>query len=102
MIGTAGTPGHIVSVRRLTALNTSGRIGEAGPLLTSPGFDTFTSASANTLINVLRTYSTESSGSTRQFTFAAANWGSAFLACPPSSSVATQVVRSVAFHAGEA
>ena len=48
---------------------------------------------------MLRTYSTESSGRTRQFTLAAASCGSAFLACPPSISVATQVVRSVAFQA---
>ena len=40
-----------------------------------------------------------SSGSTRQLTVAAASCGSAFLACPPSSWVATHVVRSVAFQA---
>ena len=38
------------------------------------------------------------SGSTRQFTFAFASWGSAFGACPPSSWVATHVVRMVALY----
>ena len=43
-----------------------------------------------------------SSGSTRQLTFAAASCGSAFFACPPSSCVATHVVRSVAFQGVDA
>src|ERR1039458_4845698 len=41
------------------------------------------------------------SGRTRQFTFAAASCGSALRACPPSSIVATQVVRSMEFQTGE-
>ena len=51
-----------------------------------------------TRFKVFVTSSTVSSGSTRQFTLAAASCGNAFLACPPSSWVATHVVRSVAFH----
>jgi len=39
---------------------------------------------------------TGSPGMMRQLTLARASWGSAFTACPPSSIVATQVVRSCA------
>src|SRR5438046_112035 len=48
------------------------------------------------------TRSTESSGNRRQLMLAAANWGKALLACPPSSCVATQLVRIIAFSGGDA
>ena len=49
-----------------------------------------------TLINVRSTSSGSSPGRMRQFTLAAARCGSAFGACPASTIVATQVVRSIA------
>ena len=74
-------------------------MGDGGPIETSPTIVTLTCSSAMTCFSVAVTYSGFSSGSTRQFTFAAASCGSAFFAWPPSSWVATHVVRSVAFHA---
>ena len=50
---------------------------------------------------VSTTSSGRSSGSIRQFTLAAAVCGSALLAWPPSSRVATQVVRSTELNQGE-
>ena len=55
-----------------------------------------TASSAITLFKAPRTFSVESPGSRRQFTLAAASCGSALRACPPSSIVATQVVRNCA------
>src|SRR5215468_2102600 len=102
IFGTTVTPGHILEVMRVAASRTSGRRGEDGPRPGSPNFLTVTCSSATIFFSVDSTYSGESSGRTRQFTVAAASCGSAFKAWPPSSMVATQVVRKVEFHAGEA
>ena len=98
MIGTVCTPGHIACVTSVTARRTSARNGDAGLCTASPSCVMATSVSAITLRSDSRTYATPSSGNTRQFTVAAASCGSAFIAWPPSSIVATHVVRSVAFH----
>src|ERR1700679_2120588 len=102
MIGTVCTPGQIFSVVVVTAASTSGRIGEAGLAATGRIEVIETCSSLTTCFSADSTYSGESSGSTRQLTVAAASCGRAFMAWPPSSSVATQVVRRVAFQVGEA
>ena len=74
----------------------SGGGGEAGPRV--PGIVTFTSGSA-TNFSSLRTHdSAVTPGKMRQLTLARARCGSALVAWPPSSMVATQVVRIVAFQ----
>src|SRR5690242_21131174 len=102
IIGTVATPGQSSDVRPLTALSKSSRIGDGGAPRGAPLTINFTAVSPITLRSVSVTYSTLSSGSTRQLTLAAASCGSAFNACPPSSIVATQVVRSVAFQGVDA
>src|SRR5512143_2243629 len=101
-MGTVAAPGHTVLVTADTAFIKSSRNGDDGPGCGAPSIFTATAVSATTRWSVDVTYSAGSSGSTRQFTLAAASCGSAFFACPPSSSVATHVVRNVAFHAVDA
>ena len=93
------TPGQIVVVVVLTAAIRSSRIGDGGAPCGVPSITIETAVSLTIRLSVDVTYSEVSSGCTRQFTFAPASCGRAFLACPPSSCVATHVVRSVAFHA---
>src|SRR5262252_831689 len=95
ILGTTGTPGHIFEVTRVAASRTSGRRDEDGPRENSPIDLTETCSSATTFLRADSTYSGESSGRTRQFTVAAASCGKAFSAWPPSSMVATHVVRRV-------
>ena len=79
---------------------TSGRRGE-GPLL--PGTSVTVIAilsSAITRASVFSTSAGDSFGSTRQFTVARADCGSAFSACPALTIVATHVVRSCALYGG--
>ena len=59
-------------------------------------------SSARIRTSVLCTSSTDSSGRMRQLMMAPAFWGSAFVACPPSSIVATQVVRIIPTYLGMA
>src|SRR5277367_3675426 len=98
--GTTITPGHNESVIREISFITSGRIVELGPGEDKRAVLTTTCSSPMAAFSVFNTYSGGSSGITRQFTVAAASWGSAFDACPPSSNVGAQVVRSIAFHLG--
>ena len=91
--GTMGTPGHIVAVAASIAAITSGLKGDAGLGLAWPTAVTLTPESATTRSSVRRTASGASPGRIRQFTTALARCGSAFSACPPSSIVATHVVR---------
>src|SRR5262249_6837821 len=98
IIGTEGTPGHTAFVALLIAPIKSSRIGDGGLLRGVPTTLRCTAVSATTFVNCAVTKPIESSGRTRQLTVAAASCGSALIACPPSSIVATQVVRSVAFH----
>ena len=77
---------------RVTAATTSLRSGEASLDIGSP--TTFTSTpSPTTPASARRTSSIFTPGKMRQLTLAVADCGSAFCACPPSSMVATQVVR---------
>src|ERR1700722_13126104 len=100
IMGTTGTPGQIFFEDSVIALKRSGRIGEAGPALDPSIILMVTSSSEAICFRADSTYSGESSGRTRQFTVAAASWGRAFTAWPPSSWVATQVVRRVALNCG--
>src|SRR6185312_10349019 len=61
---------------------------------------TLTAGSATRSCSFWRTLSGDTPGKMRQFTLARARCGSAFVAWPPSSIVATHVVRSVAFQLG--
>ena len=53
MMGTVITPGHICSVAPVTACITSARIGDAGPIATSPCTVTDTAVSAKTALVVV-------------------------------------------------
>ena len=72
--------------------------GEAGAR--SPSMVTFTFGFAASFSSSPRTASLELPGKIRQLTFARARCGNALVAWPPSSMVATQVVRRVAFQLG--
>ena len=63
---------------------------------------TATAGSPTTLLRVSSTASTETPGKMRQFTLALARWGSALVAWPPESSVATHVVWMTALEEGSA
>src|SRR5215203_1513148 len=102
IIGTAGTPGQSDVVTAVMADMRSSRRGEGGPLWGVPSTVITIAVSAMIRWSVDVTDATDSSGNTRQLTFAVAICGRAFLAWPPSSCVATHVVRSVAFHAVDA
>jgi len=70
--------------------------GEAGPGSAEEITETWIPSSAMTRRIAASTSAGTSSGSMRQLTVARARWGRAFSAWPPSSIVATQVVRSCA------
>src|SRR5258708_40248380 len=98
--GAAITPGQSESVIRTICFIRSGRNRDPGMAAADRVDLTVTFSSATTPFKVFSTKSGESSGMTRQFTVAAASCGNAFDACPPSSIVATQVVRSIEFQRG--
>ena len=76
----------------VTAFTTSFRSGDASLDSGSPTSVTST-LSPTTFCRSRRTSSIFTPGKMRQLTFAAADCGNAFGACPPDSSVATHVVR---------
>src|SRR6202043_3356687 len=76
----------------------SGGGGDVGPRVSS--VVTLTAGSATNSSSFARTDSVLTPGKMRQLTIARARCGSALVAWPASSIVATQVVRSVAFQLG--
>src|SRR6185437_3458842 len=101
MPGTTSTPGKRWWMVAATAFITSGRRGEAGLSTGGGGFTSiFTEGSAIALASVACTAATCTPGKIRQLMFAVARCGNAFNACPPSSIVATQVVRIWPTYAG--
>jgi hypothetical protein len=100
-MGTTGTPGQnsavSFSIGAIIA-GVSGGGAAVGPRVSS--VVTLTSGSATSSSSFARTVSAGVPGKMRQFTVARARCGSAFEAWPASSSVATHVVRSVAFQLG--
>src|SRR5690349_13197192 len=100
MIGTTGKAPQIALTDASTALNTSGRRGDAG-LGTAVSIGArCTDVSLMTRVSVFSTAEASSPGSIRQLTVALAVCGSAFGAWPPSSIVATHVVRMSALYSG--
>ena len=100
--GTTTTPGNISLVSDSTAFITSGRSGDGLLGVASPTNDTLIFGSASTSTSLSRTDAGETPGRMRQLTFASASCGSALLAWPPASRVATQVVRIIEFQYGTA
>src|SRR5215472_11231997 len=104
MVGITGNPGHIWATTFSSGWNTSGRSGGGGydcvdnacsvtpPM--APTYITEILGSDRISTNFRRMSSDECPGAMRQFTLAFAICGRALLACPASSRVATQVVRS--------
>src|SRR5258706_4150795 len=78
----------------------SGLSGDGGLGVATVTTLTTTAVSSTTLFSVRWTSSDGVPGSIRQLTVALADCGNAFSACPPASSVATQVVRSWALYNG--
>src|SRR5512143_3082190 len=93
MIGTIGTLPQTTLTDASTAPNTSGRSGEAGLGRAVSIGVTCTVVSLITRTSARSTAAGSAPGSMRQFTVARAVCGSALGAWPPSSIVATQVVR---------
>ena len=83
--------------RRISGVSGDGGLGFAGAIGVME-----ISGSATTRLSVASTSSGGSPGKIRQFTVARARCGNAFSACPPSSMVATQVVRRRALYPGVA
>ncbi len=98
MLGTTAAPGHIEAVMLSIGSSTSGTSGDDGDGTAAEVTVICTAVSATSRRIVSMTVSGDSSGSMRQFTLAAAVCGSALAAWPPSSCVATQVVRSTALN----
>src|ERR1700684_1628890 len=99
--GSTGTPGQnsavSFSIGDMTAGVNGG--GEAvGPRVSAE--EILTAGSAANSSSFARTASAVTPGKMRQLTLARARCGSALVACPASSMVATQVVRNVAFQLG--
>src|ERR1700689_4533842 len=96
MVGTTGTPGKYLADSFSAGPVILGSSG-GGTASGRPGGNivTVTPASPITVSRVALVPSTVSPGKIRQLTFAAARCGSALVAWPPSSKVATQVVRSM-------
>src|SRR5580700_974628 len=100
-MGTTGTPGQNCAVSLSIGFRRAGVRGgggEEGPRVSR--VVTLTSGSAITRSRSARTDSAETPGKMRQLMLARARCGSALVAWPASSIVATQVVRSVAFQLG--
>src|SRR5215470_4885085 len=103
IVGITGKPGHTSETTFSSGWNTSWRSGGGGydcvdnPCsVTTPFALTYITeilGSARMSTSFRRMSSDECPGAMRQFTFAFAICGSALLACPASSRVATQVVR---------
>ena len=93
MYGAIGTLPHIALTDASTALKTSGRSGDAGLGRAVSTGARWTEVSLIARTNARSTPPGSSPGSMRQFTNARAVCGSAFGAWPPSSIVATHVVR---------
>ncbi len=87
-------------VTRATGSMISGLSGDGGLGVAAVTTVTTTAVSSTTLVSVRWTSSDGVPGSMRQLTVALADCGNAFSACPPASSVATQVVRSWALYSG--
>src|ERR1043166_3000519 len=100
MIGTIGTGPQIALTDASMAANTSGLSGDAG-LGTAVSIGVrCTDESLIARVSARSTAAGSSPGSIRQLTVAFAVWGSALGACPPSSIVATHVVRTRALYRG--
>src|SRR5471032_2574713 len=91
--GTTGVPGQNSAVSFSIGPTTSERSGEGGLAAGTLTRVTVMAGLPRALTMDCWTSSNDSPGSTRQFTVAVAVCGSAFVACPPSRRVATQVVR---------
>ena len=96
--GTTMTPGNISFVSPSTAVMTSGRSAAGWLGCASPTSETVIFGSASVSTIVCLTESTLTPGRMRQLTLAVASCGRALLAWPPSSRVATQVVRIIEFQ----
>ncbi len=83
------------------AFMTSGRISDTGLASGVSRVVTATPVSPIAATSASRTVSTGTPGKIRQLTMAFAFCGKAFSACPPSSIVATQVVRVVPTNSGD-
>src|SRR4051812_39554457 len=92
-LGTMGRPGKRACTALATAFIRSGRSGEGGLSIEPSSVRvTVTPRSFTSSPSVPFTLSDETPGKIRQFTFALAFCGGAWVACPPLSMVATQVV----------
>src|SRR5579859_8042405 len=101
MVGMRGTPGHILAATCFTGpriLSVKGGGGDTG--LKEPTGLILIPGSATTSWRVFCTSGIGVPGRMRQLTLALACCASALGAWPPSSMVATQVVRSVLFQPG--
>src|SRR5262249_19942958 len=96
--GTTTTDGHIALVTDSIGPITGGVSGEAALGFASSTNATETLGSANTDSSLVLTLAGDSPGRMRQLTFAEASCGSALVACPLCSIVATQVVRISALY----
>src|SRR6266700_4069774 len=94
MIGTTGVPGQNSAAIFVIAPMISLLSGEGGLGVGCPIWLTEICGSASTRTNAALTSSTGSPGMIRQLTVDRAAWGNALYACPPSSRVVKQVVRS--------
>src|ERR1051325_3565108 len=93
MTGTTTTPGQSALVTDSIGPMTAGLSGDASLGFASATNGTAIFGSANTDSSFVLIVAGDSPGRMRQLTFAAASCGSALVAWPPSSIVATQVVR---------
>src|SRR4051812_45060184 len=94
--GTTIAPGYSSFVSDSTSVMTSGRSGDGLLGCASLTKATVTLGSATISVSFAFTAAGDTPGRMRQFTFALAICGSALVAWPPSSLVATQVVRIIA------
>jgi hypothetical protein len=100
MVGITGMPGQNSATSFSIGRISCGSNGDGALVVDLVVGVTLICSSASTRTNVWRTSSIGSPGSTRQLTVARAVCGSALSACPASSLVATQVVRSCALYIG--
>src|SRR3954465_6814580 len=96
MTGPTTAPGYISLVSDSTRFITSGRSGDGLLGCASSTNSTLTFGSATISISFALTDAGDTPGRMRQLTLALAICGSALVAWPPSSFVATQVVRIIA------
>ena len=93
IVGTAGMPGQNFGVSFSIAASSSGFIADGSLGVLVSARVTVSLGSANAVSSAFPTSSLLWPGTIRQLTMARASWGSALSAWPPSSRVATQVVR---------